>query len=56
MTRECNENDERRITISGSAKQVDLNLKPSNAIFFGKMQQRSQNGIMFKGAICAADD
>ena len=29
MTRECNENDERRITISGNAKQVDFMLSPS---------------------------
>ena len=26
MTRECNENDERRITLSGTAKQVDFEL------------------------------
>ena len=36
MTKECNENDERRITISGNAKQVDLNWKASSANFYEK--------------------
>ena len=54
MTRECNENDERRITISGSAKQVKL--EAFKCQLFAKMQQMFNNGTMFKGEICAADD